>query len=152
MIIIILNIFLIILLINYLMAGTSSDKAIFVRIVRLMNFICAGAMVVDAVSRLFEFQNQSDPFFFLLTFYLFGFATLLVMAEIRYKKVLVYLEFLKGRLGKGFYVIFVGLLTFDDKRKFDMLIGIGLTLVGIFNLIVSCMRDTMSEDNQDDGS
>lgn len=33
----------------------ASDKAIFVRVVRLMNFISAGAMVVDAVSRLFAF-------------------------------------------------------------------------------------------------
>ena len=31
------------------------DKGIFVRIVRLMNFICAATMVVDAVTRAFDF-------------------------------------------------------------------------------------------------
>ena len=41
------------------------------------------------------------------------------------------------------YVILVGLLVFDETRKFDMFIGIGLVLVGIFNIIVSCMRDTI---------
>lgn len=122
------------------------DKSIFVRIVRLMNFACALGMVLDAIVRAFNFQTQSDPFYFLLTFYLLGFAALLILAEIRYKKVIVYLEFLKSRIGKGLYVILVGLLVFDDTRKFDMFIGISLVLVGIFNIIVACMRDTMPDD------
>jgi hypothetical protein len=49
-----------------------------------------------------------------MTFYLIGFAVLLVLAEIRFRRVLVYLEFLKGRLGKGFYVMLIGLLIFDE--------------------------------------
>jgi len=73
--------------------------------------------------------------------YLIGFAILLIMAEIRYKKMLVYLEFLKGRLGKGFYVLLIGLLIFDQTNKADMALGVSLTLVGIFNIIVGCMRE-----------
>jgi hypothetical protein len=84
----------------------------------------------------------------LLTFYLIGFAGLLVMAEMRYKKVIIYVEFLDGRFGKGLFVILVGLLTFDEDRKFDEFVGIALTLVGIFNIIVACMRDAMSEENE----
>eukprot|EP00347_Sterkiella_histriomuscorum_P011989 403370320 len=119
------------------------------RVVRLMNFICALAMVLDAVFRAFDFQKQSDPFYFLLTFYLLGFAALIVLAEIRYRKVLVYLEFLKSRLGKGMYIILVGLLVFDETRKLDMFTGIGLVLVGLFNIIVACMRDVSAEEKQD---
>eukprot|EP00347_Sterkiella_histriomuscorum_P000686 403374892 len=119
------------------------------QVVRLMNFICALAMVIDAVFRAFDFQKQSDPFYFLLTFYLLGFAALIVLAEIRYRKVLVYLEFLKSRLGKGMYVILVGLLVFDETRKLDMFTGIGLVLVGLFNIIVACMRDVSAEEKQD---
>lgn len=55
---------------------------------------------------------------------------------------IVYLEFLKSRIGKGMYVILVGLLIFDETRKFDMFVGISLILVGLFNVIVSCVRDT----------
>ena len=69
------------------------------------------------------------------------------MAEIRNKKLLIYCEFLKSRVGKGLFVILVGLLTFDQDRKFDMFVGIGLTLVGIFNIIVACMRDTITSEN-----
>jgi len=69
------------------------------------------------------------------------------MAEIRFKNVIVYVEFLKSRIGKGMYVILVGLLIFDESRKFDMFMGISLVLIGIFNLIVFCMRDEIPDDN-----
>lgn len=119
-----------------------ADKTIFVRIVRLMNFICAIAMIFVAILRLFmSSSSSSSAFQYLMTFYLIGFSLLLIMAEIRYKKMLVYLEFLKGRLGKGFYVLLVGLLVFDNSNNADMALGVGLTLVGIFNLIVGCMRE-----------
>ncbi|CDW89795.1 UNKNOWN [Stylonychia lemnae] len=124
-----------------------ADKSIFVRIVRLFNLLSAALMIIDAINRFFDFQRQSDPFFFLLTFYLFGFAALLVMAEIRYKRVIAYVEFLKSRIGKGLYVILVGLLIFDENRKFDMFVGITLFLNGVFNIIVSCMRDEIPDDN-----
>jgi len=82
-----------------------------------------------------------------MTFYLIGFAVLLIMAELRYKKMLIYLEFLKSRLGKGFYVMLVGLIIFDETRKADLILGIGLVLVGILNLIVGCMRDKMEDES-----
>jgi len=72
---------------------------------------------------------------------LIGFATLLVLAELRYKKVLVYLEFLKGRIGKGIYVILIGLLVFEENRKAEMFISIAMVLIGFFNIVVGCMRD-----------
>ena len=49
-----------------------------------------------------------------MTFYLLGFAALLFSAEVNYKKVLVYLEFLASRTGKGLYLVLIGLLIFDD--------------------------------------
>ena len=87
------------------------------------------------------FKTESDPFFFLLTFYLIGFSALLVVAELGVKRVLVYVEFMSGRAGKGFFILFVGLLIFDSVRKSDMAISIILVLVGIFNIISSCLRE-----------
>ena len=66
-----------------------ASKALFLRVVRLMNFICVGLMLVDAVLRLINPTN-SEPFFYILTFYLFGFAALLLIAELQIKRVLVY--------------------------------------------------------------
>lgn len=122
-----------------------ADKSIFVRIVRLMNFIAALMMVINAIIRFTDFSDQSDAFFFILTFYLFGFAALLIMAEMRYKKVLVYLEFLKSRIGKGIYIVLIGVIVFDDDRASDVATAIVLTLIGIFNIVVGCMRDNMGE-------
>ena len=123
-----------------------ADKSIFVRIVRLMNCGCAGIMCYDGVMRMFDLKDNTDPFFFLLSIYLFGFATLLVLAEIRYKKVLAYIEFLKYRMGKGVYVMLVGLLLFDENRKTDMFSAITIVLVGFFNLIVGCLRESLFND------
>lgn len=126
-----------------------ADKSIFVRIVRLMNFASAGVMVYDAVMRMIDLKNNTDPFFFILSIYLFGFATLLILAEIRYRKVLVYIEFLKHRIGKGIYVMLVGLLLFDENRKTDMFCAILIFLVGTFNLVVGCMREKMFGEEDD---
>ena len=47
------------------------------------------------------------------------------------------------------YVILVGLLIFDENRKTDMLFAIAMVLMGFFNFIVFCMRDTKRE-NEDE--
>jgi hypothetical protein len=64
--------------------------------------------------------------------------------------VIVYVEFLKSRLGKGLYIILVGLLLYDSTRTGDMAISIIIVLVGIFNIIVSCMRDEEADDPMGD--
>jgi hypothetical protein len=99
-------------------------------------------MLVSVILRCIDFTTTTDPFFFLLTFYLFGFLILLILAEIKIRRVIVYVEVLNTRLGKGFYILFVGLLLFDEKRKIDMLLAIFVVLIGIFNVLVACMRDT----------
>ncbi len=113
-------------------------------------------MIVDAILRIVNFWSgtfKGDVFFYIMTFYLFGFAALLFASEWRAPNVLLYVEFLRGRLGKGFYLFLVGLLIFDDKRKVDMLIGILLVLSGLFNVIVSCMRrDPEEEEDIDEES
>lgn len=108
-----------------------------------MNFIAAAFMIVDAVLRVVNLCSgtfKGDVFFYIMTFYLLGFSLLLVMAEWRSPKVLLYAEFLRGRLGKGLYLFLIGLLVFDDTRKPDMLFGISFVLCGLFNIIVSFMR------------
>ena len=118
-----------------------TDKRFMIKVVKVLNLLCALLMLVDIVFRFTAFKTQSDPFFFLLTFYMFGFAALLIVAELNIKRILVYVEFLNGRIGKGIYILFVGLLVFDESRKVDMAVSIVIVLVGFFNILVGCMRD-----------
>jgi hypothetical protein len=42
-------------------------------------------------------------------------------------------------------LVLIGLLVFDDRNRYDMLIGIAMVLVGVFNVIVSCMRKDIDQ-------
>ena len=126
-------------------ANEPIQKSILVKIVKALNYICAILIITNVILRFLNFTNSSDHFFFLLTFYLIGFATLLVISEIGIKKVLVYIEFLSGRIGKGMYIIFIGLMMFDNVLKNDMIIGIVVFLIGVINIIVGCIREEKKE-------
>lgn len=102
-------------------------------------------MLIDVVIRFSYFRTESDPFFFILTFYLIGFAALLIASELGLSSVLVYVEFLNGRAGKGFYILFVGLLVFDISRISDMAISLILIIAGIFSVVTSCLRDARNK-------
>lgn len=117
------------------------EKRYMVKMCKILNYISSLLMLISVVLRCIDFKSSTDPFFFLLTFYLFGFAVLVIIAEIKIKRVIAYVEILNNRIGKGVYIIFVGLLLFDEKRKSDMLISIFIVLIGLFNVMVSCMRD-----------
>lgn len=81
-----------------------------------------------------------DLTYYLMILYLVGFSALLGTAEYRWPSTLIYLEFLRSRLGKGLFLVLIGLLVFDDRSRYDVMIGIAMVLVGVFNVIVSCMR------------
>ena len=118
-----------------------------------MNFIAGLFMIVDAILRIVNYFSgtfKGDVFFYIMTFYLFGFAALLFASEWRSPNVLLYAEFLRGRLGKGFYLFLVGLLIFDNTRKVDLLIGVLLALCGLFNIIVSFMRRDPDEEEEEE--
>jgi COPI associated protein len=120
-------------------------KRLFVRLTHWLNLICGLLMLADAIYRFVNFgtaaYSQGDPFFYLMTFYLCGFAALFFAAELRFTSVLVYCEFLRSRPGKGLYLVLLGLLLFDESRAMDLVTAIVLVLAGLFNILVSCMRD-----------
>lgn len=107
---------------------------------KLLNYLVVFLLLVSVILRFIQFRSESDPFFFLLTFYLLFFAVLLVIAELKIKRIIVFVEFLNGRIGKGVFILFVGLLLFDESRKVDMFIAMFIVLIAFFNIMVSCMR------------
>ena len=90
-----------------------------------MNFFCCLLMLADAVLRslvLFGVihgatQGLLDLSYYLMIAYLVGFASLLCTAEYRWPSILAYLQFLRSRLGKGLYLVLIGLLVFDDRSR-----------------------------------
>ena len=80
-----------------------------------------------------------DPFFYLLTIYLIPFCFLLISAEVKWTRVLKYVQFLGYQHGKGLFFIFIALLLFDTDYPWDALVSVIVTLVGFFNIISACI-------------
>ena len=142
-------------------------------ITHILNFLIILGLCAAAVVRFTYFGSNeapSDPFFYILTFYLFPFAGLLLVAQLQWQRVLKYFQFLGFLYGKGFFMIFVALLLFDTQYPVDTAISILMTLVGFFNLLVMCIApgavvppnffgklkedtaESRSEDDYDDNS
>lgn len=95
------------------------NKILMIKVTKIINFITAGLILIDTITRFIDFKTATDPFFFFLTFYLIGFTALLVIAELNIRRILIYIEFLNGRIGKGSYILFLGLLIYNEERKAD---------------------------------
>lgn len=81
----------------------------------------------------------TDPFFYMFTFYLFPFAGLLLVAELRWQRILKYFSFIGYFYGRGMFILFVALLLFDTEYPIDAGISIFASLVGLFNVLMTCM-------------
>lgn len=123
-------------------------KRLLVKIARVLNYFSCLLMLGDAGYRIYDVFDpkvDEEPLFYILTCYLFGFAALLTTAEFRQRSVIMHFELLGGRGGKGIFVILVGLLIFDDERKLDIALANVLILIGIYNIVVACMRQDVKK-------
>ena len=126
------------------------EKLFMIKIAKILNYTSVLLMAVSVILRFIDFGQYSDIFFYLLTFYLIGFGALILLAELKWHRVILFVMFLNGRFGKGAFLMFVGLILFDDQRKSDLAISIALVLIGFFNIIVSCMRKHSLKDYDED--
>ena len=93
------------------------ERNAMVKICKVLNYLAAMLMLVSVIFRFFEFKLlHHEPFFFLFTFYLMFFSAVLIIAELKMRGLLMYVEFINGRIGKGMFILFVGLLMFDEQR------------------------------------
>ena len=92
------------------------------RLMMITNFVAAGLIIVCIVFRFYymstsnEDVKQKSIFFILLTFYLIIFLIILILAEIRNRIIRKYFNFLDGKIGRGCFIFFIGLLVFVDKK------------------------------------
>jgi len=117
------------------------ERSALYQIVKVLNYICSIAMFLTALIRYSQYDAKvilMDGFYLAFTFYLFIFGILLAAAEYEVIHILKYIEFLITQTGKGFFLIFIGVLLFDNRRTVDLWASLTLTLVGLFNLMITC--------------
>ena len=118
------------------------DKTCLIYILQGLNWITYLALTVDIVVRFVNFGSDKapkDPFYYMLTFYLIPVVALLVCAELQWQRVIKYFQFLGYLYGKGMFMIFIALLLFNADWPFDTAVSVGMTLVGLFNVVAMCM-------------
>ena len=103
-------------------------------------------MIATATLRYIEYDSNNilmDGFYLAFTFYLYIFSLLLGTAEYKYIHILKYIEVLITNVGKGLFLLFIGILLFDDSRSVDLTASVLLSFIGIYNVIVGCLQPTI---------
>ena len=97
--------------------------------------VMTGLRIKLALSRA---DNFLEPFFYLLTLYLIPFTFLLLCAEMKWHSFLKSVQFLNHIIGKGLFLMFLGLLLFSTDSEQELVGSVAVTLVGVLNLIAAC--------------
>ena len=107
---------------------------------KYLNYGCAIGMSTAAILRLTLYDSAAifmDGFYLAFTVYLLLFAGLLAASEFEVQVIIRYVAFLLSSTGKGLFLLFVGLLLFDQKRTPDLVVSLITSLVGIVNIAAS---------------
>ena len=111
---------------------------------KYLNYGCALGMSTAAILRLTCYDSAvifMDGFYLAFTVYLLLFAGLLAASEYQVQVIIRYVAFLLSSTGKGLFLLFIGLLLFDQKRIPDLVVSLITSLVGIVNIAVSFIRE-----------
>ena len=109
----------------------------------ILNFACAVGMIVAAVLRLIRYEGRGfhvDGFYFAFSMYLILFAVILAAAELELRLIAKYVEFLVSPLGKGVFLLFIGILMFDQSKDIDSIASIAISLIGLSNLVAALVK------------
>ena len=111
---------------------------------KVLNYIASAIMIFTSIWRLAQMNILTffvDCFYTGFSVYLTLFGILLAAAEYQFVNILKYIEFLITYSGKGMFLIFVGVLLFDNQKQVDLIASLSLSMIGLFNIIVSCVSD-----------
>lgn len=129
--------------IDNLRKNMPKEPRCFQKALKFFNCLCAAVMLTAATTRLMEYDDKKvymDGFYLVFTMYLLFFGVVLVSAEYEILIIMHYIEFLLSETGKGLFLIFVGVLLFDERRSVDFAASIIISIIGIFNLAAACSR------------
>jgi hypothetical protein len=120
------------------------EKSTLQKVSKIFNYVGALSMIITAVLRFVNYNATNffvDGFYSVFTCYLIIFGVLLAAAEYQYAKIVKYFEFLISLRCRGYFMIFIGVLLFDNTKQVDLAASISLSLFGAFNIMVSCISD-----------
>ena len=108
------------------------------RLMMVTNLIASALIVVCIVLRFIYLidKKTANVFFILLTIYLIIFLVIFVLAEVRNRRIRKYFNFLDSKIGRGCFLLFLGLLVFLRKRWVEIIIGIIIVVIAVANCIV----------------
>lgn len=105
----------------------------------VLNLIACVMIVVCGVMRFVYFKEKKaninifDP---ILSIYIFLFIIILVLAEFRVILIRKYFNFLDRKMGRGWFILFMGLLILEKVTALEIILGIFILLIAVINMIV----------------
>jgi hypothetical protein len=108
-------------------------------------------MILSSIFRFIHYNAINifiDGFYSAFSLYLCFFGILLFAAEYKYANMIKYFEFLVTDLGKAVFMIFIGVLLFDNSKKGDMWASLTLTMFGLINLVLLCAGRGRTEEKR----
>ena len=113
----------------------------FAKMSKQVNYLGSFTMVAAAIFRFASLNTTNffvDWFYSTFSIYLILFGVLLFAAEWKYAAMIKYFEFLVTDLGKATFMIFIGVLLFDNQKTADLCGSLTLSILGLVNLIIYC--------------
>lgn len=103
----------------------------------VLNLIAAAMIIVCIAYRFIYVKKKEDGanvFFAILTVYLALFILILILAEFKIRFIRKYFNFLDRKIGRGFFIFFMGLLILDKTSALEIILGIFILLIAIINI------------------
>ena len=112
------------------------------KLMTILNLVAAAMIIVCGVMRFVYFkkrnQEKNAPSIFdcILSAYILIFITLLILAEFRVVIIRKYFNFLDRKMGRGWFLLFMGLLILEKVTALEIVLGIFILLIAVINMIV----------------
>ena len=103
---------------------------------KIFTYGCSGAIVALGMAKFFNVTNVMNPIDYIVNVYLLFLGLVLFTCECGWERILKYFNFLRYFFGKAFYVIFVGLLCFNQNYWFQILVSVFLFSAAVLYIIL----------------
>ena len=114
------------------------------KLMTVMNLIACAMIIICGVMRFVYFVKKDKDekkakiniFDIILSIYIIIFVIILVLAEFRVQRIRKYFNFLDRKMGRGWFILFIGLLILEKVTALEIILGIFILLIAIINMIV----------------
>lgn len=113
---------------------------------RVLTYVTCVFLVGSIIFRCLRFGKETDPFFYIYTVYMPLFIAMLVVADLKIKKILYLFSFLSPWVGKGFFIVFIGFILFDWNQYMEFATSVVCILVGIGYMVYGFRFDDWGEE------